>query len=366
MGGNAETAAVEDLRKAIRTAMRGLSAEHPWPYLTDFMYLNTQESYTTGTIAYTAATRTVVLTGGTWPSWADMGSIVIGIEHARVQKVVDSTTIILLEADAPVEDYSGSFTFYQYRFLMPANLLIYKFGKMQIENTGWLDYVPYALWETDVRKRYLSATGIPRWFTINRDVINTGRTVVSLWPYPTTAQRLRFAYIRHPNDVAVWSYETGRVTTALSTDVVGTETVFNQKHVGCVIRTGSDQVNPPTDQDGTYPYVDEAIISEVTDSENLVTSTALENAQTTVAYVISSLMDVDVFSMQEVLLYRARLELAKIRRVDNIQDYVKDYEDALYSAKCQAKPNNTISKAGTFRNSGIGWDGIWSEFYTLS
>lgn len=365
MGGNAETAAVEDLRKAIRTAMRGISSEMIWPNYCDYMYLNTNDEYTTGTITYTAATRTVVLTGGSWPSWADLGSLIIDTQHARVQKVIDSTTLTIMADDEITADYTGTYTLYQYRYRLNTNHIIYKIGKIQVDEAGYCEYMPPSIFETDARRRYLSSSGTPRYFTINRDFKNTGQTILSIWPYSTTERRLRFGYVRHPNDIKVWSYEVGQVTTVAGAAVTGTNTVFSSVHEGCLLRTGSDQVNAPTDQDGMYPFVDEAVIDTVTDAENIVMAESMTTAQTTVAYVVSSIVDIDSFTQQELLLYRARLELAKLRSMENIQNYAKDYNDALYSAKCQANAKNSVSVAGSFRRTN-GWAGLFDSYYVLS
>jgi pilus assembly protein CpaC len=64
----------------------------------------TNAPYSTGTIAYTQATRTVTLTGGTWPSWAQYGVLVIGNVLYRVAAKPTSTTLVLTAMSNPGVD----------------------------------------------------------------------------------------------------------------------------------------------------------------------------------------------------------------------------------------------------------------------
>lgn len=368
VGGQADPEMVSDIRTAIRSALRLVSAEHLWPYYCDYLHLNTSESYTTGTIAYTAATRTVVLTGGTWPSWAAQGSLIIDTLHARVDAVASSTSLTVISSDAPVDDYSGTYTMYQYQFTLPVTSNIYKCGKAQVDQANWLEYINPSMFETDIRKQYLTSGGRPRWFTISRDFRNTGQQILSLWPYPTTEQRIRMGYVRHPADIAIWSYETGKVaTTAADETVTGTDTVFASNMVGCLLRTGSDIVNVPTDSDGLYPPVNEAVIATYTSATSLELATDATTTQAEASVCISSLLDVDYNIMIEVILYKARLELAKIRRIDPAlrAEHERDYAQALYSAKVQASTSNSVRVAGSFTGRAWAWPGQFDSWYTI-
>lgn len=369
VGGQSDDESIHDIRSAIRVALRLLSSEHIWPTYADFMYLETSEPYTTGTIAYTASTRTVVLSSGTWPSWMSQGSLIIDTFHARVDSVASSTTLTVTSDDAPVDDYSGTYTAYRYQYSLPVNYNIYRVGKVLVEQANFLDYLPPDLFETQVRRQYLVEAGRPRIFTLGRDFRNTGAKLLSLWPYPDSVLRLKLPYIRHPRDIRVWEDSVGQVaTTASSDDIVGTNTAFASKHVGCVIRTYSDRVSVPTDTDGRFPYVDEAVVKTVTDATNIITESNLENTQSDVAYSISDILDVDNAVMNEAVYYRARLELAKIRSMapDVMQAHQINNAQALYLAKCQSSQSNSVMVAGSFGNTTRGWPGLLDSWYVLS
>jgi len=368
MGGQADDESVNDIRTSIRQALRIVSAEHNWPYYHDYLHITTNETYTTGTIAYTASTRAVVLTSGTWPVWAEQGVLIIDSKHVRVQTRTNGTNLVVRADDAPVDDYTGTYTLYQYQFTLDTDYNIYKVGKVQVDQSNWIEYVPPSIFETDIKRQWLTTGGRPRWFTISRDIANVGQNLLSLWPYPTTELRCRLGYVRHPKDIRNWSESSGTVTTALSTAVSGSETLFTQRHVGSVIRTYSDRINLPTSADGRYPPVDESVVKTVTDSTNLVTASALTTAAADVSYVISDILDVDNTIMYEVIAYAARLELARLRSMEPklVQVHIDNYERMLYLAKAQTANADSIRVAGSFRSGNLGWPGLWDSYYVLT
>lgn len=368
LGGKANDDSVTEIRTAIRQALRTVSAEHQWPYYHDFMHLTTSEVYDTGEVAYVASTRTATLTGGTFPTWAGQGVLLIDSKHARVETRVSATEVLLRADDAPPDDFTGDYTMYQYQYTLDTDYNIYKVGKIQVDQANWIEYVPPGLFETEVRRQWLTTGGRPRWFTISRDIASTGQNLLSLWPYPTTELRCRFGFYRHPKDIRTWDYQVGQVaTTASSTTITGTDTVFAAKHVGCLLRTYSDRINVPTSMDGRFPPVDESVVKTYTSATSITTATAMTTTQSDVAYTLSDLLDCDNTAMYEAVTYCARWELAKLRRVDpKLQmQYFDDYQRALYLAKAQANSSDSVRVAGSFRRSQIGFPGLWDSSYTL-
>jgi len=368
IGGKADDDSVTEIRTAIRQALRTVSAEHQWPYYHDYMHLTTSELYDTGDIAYVASTRTVTLTGGTFPTWAESGVIIIDEKHVRVETRTSGTVLVVREDDAPVDNYTGEYTMYQYQYTLDTDYNIYKVGKIQVDQSNWIEYVPPSLFETEIRRQWLTTGGRPRWFTISRDIANTGQNLLSLWPYPTTELRCRFGFYRHPKDIKTWDYQTGTVNTVVSTAISGNDTAFNQNHAGCILRTYSDRINVPTSEDGRYPWIDQVVIKTVIDSTSLTAATSLTTVANDVAYCISDIIDCDNTAMYEAVTYCARWELAKLRRVDpKLQAvYFDDYQRALYLAKSQANSSDSVRVAGSFRRSQVGFPGLWDSYYTLS
>jgi hypothetical protein len=364
-GGNSSPEEVLDVRHAIRQALRTVSASHQWPYYHDFHHLLTSEPYSTGTVAYSASTGLVTLTSGTWPTWAAAGVLILDDDHVRVARRNSGTSLTVRTADAPSEDYSGTYTLYRYQYEIDSSINLYKFGKLQVDQVSVLDYVPPGLFETDVRLPYLVTGSKPRCFTVSRGP-TVGRTTLSLWPYPTEELRMRFGYIRHPRDVRTWEYTTGTVTTgADSAEVEGTDTVFSSAHVNCLLRTGSNRNAAPTSRDGRNPPVDESVVYAVASETNLTTTQALSATGQDVAYTLSDVLDYDISQMHEVVLYCARYELAKLRNEDiKLQvAHRTHYQDALYWARCQSSGADTVSMAGN--NGRSAWPGLWDSYMTF-
>lgn len=369
VGGRASPETVIDIRQAIRQALRTVSASHNWPYYHDYLHLTTNATYTTGMITYTASNRTAILAGGTYPTWANQGVLIVDGKHARIVTRNSGTSVVLDSDDAPSSNYTGSYTLYQYQFTLPTNDNIYRVGKLQVDQSNWIEYIPPAFFETEARYRYMTTGGRPRWFTISRDRLNTGQKVLSLWPYPTTELRIRMGYIRHPRDILVWDYQNGQVETdSGSTSVIGTNTAFSSIHEGAVIRTYSDRTNIPTGYDGAYPPVDEAVIDEVLDATHLDTKASLTTTQEDVSFTISDLVDVDNTILYDVVSQCARLEFCKLQRINpKLQAmYELDYQKALYLAKASSNSSGSVGVAGSFRNSAIGFPGLWDDYYVLA
>jgi hypothetical protein len=366
LGGNAGPEEVEDVRRASRQALRKVSSEHVWPFYHDYYHLITSEPYDTGTLTYTASTRVATLSGGTFPSWAASGVLIVDDEHARVESRDSSTQVTLKSDDAPDADYSGTYEIYQYQYELPAALNVYKFGRPQVDQATTLEYTPPDLFETDVRLPYLASGDRPRWFTVSRGA-TPGRTVISLWPYPSEALRLRFGYLRHPRDILTWEYSEETVsTTSGSAAVTGTSTAFTSSHANCLLRTGSNRNDKPTHRDGRYPPVDEVVVKSRTSATALVAAESLSATATDVAFTLSDVLDYDTATMQEVVSAAARYRLGFLRSEDPkvVALHKRAYDEALYHAKCTCSGDNTVQLAG--RNGGSGWGmSIWDDYLTF-
>lgn len=373
LGGNGSPEEVADVRLAIRDALRTVSAAHAWAYYHSFYYLTTNEPYSTGTVTYTAATRVATLSGGTFPDWAAAGVMILSPSspalHCRVESRTSGTRLVLLADDAPTVDYSGTFTLYRYQFELDGDLNLYKFGKPQVDHVRVLEYMPPELFETDVRRPYLISGTKPRWFTISRGR-TIGRTCLSLWPYPLEALRLRFGYLRHPRTIKTWEESSGTVsTTANSTALEGDGTAFTSNHVKCLLRTGSNRNDYPSHRDGRYPPVDEVLIASCASATTLAAASALSTSASDVAYLLSDVLDYDVNTMHEVVLYAARRQLGRLRNEDaKIQAlHAKSYQDALYLAKCQSGGADTISLAARLGGSRReAWPGLFDSYFQFT
>lgn len=96
LGGTSDAQAERDCRRAVQQAYRDLVNARTWSYLYRHGRVLTDAPSIAGTIAYDAATRRVLLYGGTWPAWAGPGAEVrIGVVTSMVIERASDTVLVL-------------------------------------------------------------------------------------------------------------------------------------------------------------------------------------------------------------------------------------------------------------------------------
>ena len=119
MGVNPEAEAIRSARRATLNAMRDLANEANWIYYYGRCRITTSAPYTTGTIEYDhtggAYERVVTLSGGTWPSWASLGTLVINNTPYEVSARKSATEITLTSGSNPGEDVAAGSTYTLFR-----------------------------------------------------------------------------------------------------------------------------------------------------------------------------------------------------------------------------------------------------------
>lgn len=109
------------LRKAYYPpAMSPGETPHQWSFLRPSYLLSTNAKYDTGTIAVVSGA--VVLSGGTWPSWAIHGWLAYGGKYYEVSVRTSGTLLTLANTDSSADTAAGTtYELLQYRFVMPDN-----------------------------------------------------------------------------------------------------------------------------------------------------------------------------------------------------------------------------------------------------
>lgn len=108
-------------RKAVLDAYNALPTEKidGWLYYRTAYSFHTEAEYNTGTIAYTASTRVVALTTGTWPANAAFGILSIDGQRYDVESRTDDNNIVLSAAGAPPADIAAGTSYNWYRESYP-------------------------------------------------------------------------------------------------------------------------------------------------------------------------------------------------------------------------------------------------------
>lgn len=356
IGSDNNNESVLDVRNAINSALKDLWSEFDWTWYQQNYTMILSAPYETGTVSFTASTRRFTLTTGTWPEWADNGTIVVGGQFARVHARISDTIIEIEEGTQFTENLAAGQTYRLLRNEYPLPNGVRKISYMANDNytSHVVKYVTSLEWTN--KKPTTTSTARPMSFTVQKDR-RPGRGLnMVLWPFPQTAMTLRFAYVRAPEEVAIWSYSEGKVTTtALASTVTGLATAFDETLEGSVFRLGRDGTNIPTPSIGLYPPLQEVLVDSVTSTTSLSLADTADFSKTGVRYVISSLLDIDPTVMKTVFERLMYLRIAEIRNKE-AKDYsvVKSaYEQALYKAINAVKPASQITYAGQKNSSSM-------------
>lgn len=341
-GGTPNDSTVRDVKAAIIDALAELGAVHEWNYLVDERAVTFPEPYDTGTIAYTATTRTLTLTSGTWPTWAAQGVVHIDNAHCKVERRSSSSVLILEEATAPSADVDAgtSYTLYRDQYPLPEGTQAIAAPFIDGQELP-LEWIEPGQWYRAASSHTTEGGGQPRFYTVLADPDNYGRVALTVAPYPDQTYTLRFQRRRLPRNLRFWEVNAGTVAvTADGTTVTGTGTAFTSAMAGSIIRLSDDATNYPDPLD-EYP-AEEAAIKTYTSATVVDIAGTFSQTLSGVRYVISDPIDLDEVSMLDafqacVMKNLARTRTHKAEERDRLED---NYNEELKSAK--ARDNRTM------------------------
>lgn len=190
-------AAQTRVRSAIQSAYREISFKRPWRYLKTHGRLTLNAPYSTGTVTYASGTRTLTLSGGSWPTWARYGHISIA-GYTPKFKVAEwsSATAITLEPDFCPDasiTTATSYVLYRSTYTLPGDLVT--LDEVHDEANLWSrGYVTADEWMSSER-RY-GGTQKPFAWTVIGSHDLYGALQIGMYGYPATAETLDFIYGR--------------------------------------------------------------------------------------------------------------------------------------------------------------------------
>lgn len=330
-----------DYRDALQMVYRDLISGREWRYFVTDCRILLNAPYSTGTLTFDPTAYTypneVLLSGGTWPSWAALGRIKIGNNIFAVQER-KSDTILTLAANSNPGIYtaaaSGGWTIYRNIYTLPSD-----FRSM---------YEPLAE-QTQLRLRFIepeqwhwletidaNSCDAPNFWTIMGDPQFLGQMCIVVQSYVNSTQGLRFLYQREPRPLRYTGYDSadyaGTVSgSADSTAITGIGTAFTSAHIGSVIRftqsTATDATKYPTGLNGLNPFTEQKIITDVASATSITVDTPLSADYLNKPYRISD--PVDLFpAMVNALLKGAEKELANLRNRDDVEMRAAEYHTA--------------------------------------
>lgn len=329
MGANPTAEARRDARRASLAALREVAGAHHWTYYLTRGRVNTVAPYATGTVAYDhtggAEERLVTLTGGVWPAWAALGSLVLGGVPYEVYARLDDARLTLSVNSNPGGDVAAgtAFTLYRDQYTLPANfqamgeLVILTQSRVlgQEHPSSWL-----------ARQRVWHGPSTPVTYALMGDPNYQNALAVALFPAPDQAYAIDFIYKRRPRELRVDAYSTGTVAGAAGQATLsGTGTAWDARMAGAVVRVGT-AADVPTARWGDAPAAQERLVVSVQSATSLTVDAAWDDSFSGVKHLISDPVDIDTPAMETALLRKAELETGHARTLKNRAELVQLYQ----------------------------------------
>jgi hypothetical protein len=358
LGGNPGGDVSRDARRAVQNGYRDLGAASNWAYYYMRGRINTVAPYNTGTIAYTNATRTVTLTGGTWPSWAQYGVLVIGAVTTgppaqqtgnvlyQVAANPTNTTLVLTNQTNPGIDIPAgtTFTLIQDTYPLPTDCM--SADRMILVNNAYaLQYEHVGLWLE--RQRIFHGPAMPRFYTFRGDISFYNAMAVSFFPAPDSAYPIDFIYKRRPRPLTVEDYNTGTASCVMGmTGLAGVGTAWTADMVGSVVRLSADGLNLPDGIVGSNPYAQARVIVGWSSATSLTVDQPWSQTLTGVKHVVSDPADVEDGAMLTGLFRSIEYQISMTRAQKRIADTQKLWQQALIFARESDSRNFALESSG--------------------
>lgn len=322
-----------DLRQAKEAVLqvnRDIGGWHDWQWYISTYDFDSVTPQSTGTIAYTASTKTVVLSSATWPSWALYGEMTIGTDNRRyeVASVTDSTTLVL--TSGPTSDVAAgtAYSIFRTDYEVPTSLRknIDLLDKKYPAAPWAVRYVPskYVIFaDRALYDRYASLEGSlpldyynePEWFTIVRSSKYDSGYALRFANIPAATRPYTLSYWRDPRHLQYYRVEIPQLV--VNGDGTATSSVFTSDHVGSMLRISANTEMPTSSigeikDDRVNLFEHQSVITAVNTGTNTATLDVAAPTAGTVAAIISDPVDID----NEYMLsgYMAAAEFNFIRR----------------------------------------------------
>jgi len=323
------------LRRCVKQAYRQLFESHDWSFLYSPGRIQMQAAVSTGTVVYTHSTRTLVLTGATWPSWILDAVVRFNGVVCEVDTQTNSTTIVLDATLNPGADVaSTTFSCYPRWYVLPPD-----FGAMTrpLETTRWIGAQHISPTDMLALDRYREDTGNVKYYSIGSAQGLYGSMALSVFPPSNATETLDFVYKKRQRDLRYTGHDGGDYAGTLSVSqdsaaVTGASTSFTSGMVGSILRLG-DTSNRPTGLDGLYPWKEQRAISAVATPTSLTLDASVTTGYSAVKYVITDPLDFDV-AVQDAFLSLCERNLAIARDFKDKALFVTRANDELFKAKC--------------------------------
>jgi hypothetical protein len=188
-----------EIKEAVNEALFWLAGEYPWPNLCEEYQLTIYAPYSTGTIAVSSGTATILGTGTVFPSWADDALLLVDDVFLEVDSRDSDTQLTLSETWDAASLTGESYSLYRCEYDKPAGLL----GIQRFLSPN-ADFNPVS--DVTMAQRRVSRDSATR----SGFDYNLSNGLIRIWPCPTTTTVYKYIGRRRPttlvsdDDVADW------------------------------------------------------------------------------------------------------------------------------------------------------------------
>ena len=329
--------------EAIGTAYREIAGCLPWSYLHRRTQINTNAPQNTGTIAYSASSNVLTLTGATFPAWATQSLLLVNSAVYAIQNVLTSTTASLMPSRAPYADIVAgtAYQLMQSEYVLPVDY-VRTDGLITMASV----WTTFEVTPVDMlyMQRLFYTPQRPRWYTVRGSTYFGGRMCMEFAPPPDINYTYDIAYYAMPRQRTLAApYSTGTVSVA-GTAVTGVGTAFTQSMVGCRLRQGTTGA-VPVGEYGTAGSTAENTIQQVISGTSLLLADA-GMTSSGVQFLIDDPVDCDRLSMDEVFCRMCEYQFARLKRDTTANDKYAALVVALNNARARdsrVTPGNNAS-----------------------
>ena len=196
--------AEEVSKEIVNAAVRYVATDRDWPWYNRTISITFNPPYATGTLAITKGSTTVTLAGGTWPSWAAEGRLIIGGSSYPVA-VRSSDTVLLLDHEWSADDVTAEpYTLVHFSVSLPPGG-VYNIRDV-LGGVSWpypVNPIDYGSWSR-VADQFPTGGGPYNW--------TVWKNRMAVWPYYSGSQsrtwnlvvKAKPAVLTTPTDEADW------------------------------------------------------------------------------------------------------------------------------------------------------------------
>jgi len=322
-GSSPDPIARRNARQAVQEAMREVANAHRWSFYHTHGRITTVDAYSTGTVEYDhtggANERQLTLTTGTWPTWAQYGTVrIANVPYAVSQRISGSILQLEEESNPGADVASGTeYTIFREAYPLPPRFLALISHIYDVSLARIIDFVDPRVWISD---RRFSVTSAPFGYTIMGSRQLHGQEAIWFGPPPLDARNYDCAYLRAARPLVTEEYSTGTVSCAGTTTLTGSGTTWTSLHKGAVVRLSSSSRTAPTNGVGDNPAVEERVVTAVGSATSITVDSAFSSTLSGVKYIISDPVDIDLDVMLNYFLRTAEKAMGRFRhRTDQKQ-----------------------------------------------